>query len=132
MKNLKRSLVALALAVLVAPGAFAQVSPGNPAAGMDSAGNHTTELAAGATFTGEREDVSKWGVVIVTAHSDVASAVDGLAIQFSDDGSDWHTTDSYTIIAGSLKTFTIHEVPFYTGLTLAITGANSTVTTIYE
>jgi hypothetical protein len=72
---------------------------------VDSNNTTTSLLGAGATYTGTATDVLDYAVLFVNCHSDEASAIDGLSIQQSIDGSDWTFTDEYTIQAGGAKTF---------------------------
>jgi len=71
-----------------------------------------TPLGAGGVFTGTPGDTFGYASVLVTVFTDVASAVDGLSIQFSksDAPVDWHESDAYTIAAGAYKTFTFQPV----------------------
>lgn len=70
-----------------------------------------TNLLANAVFTGGEIDTKDYGMVIVTAFSDVSSATDGLAIQFrSTQSSTWRTSDNFTIFANTEKTFTLQPV----------------------
>jgi len=67
----------------------------------------TTPLSAGATFTGVAEDILDYGGIAVFVTSDVASATDGLQIQYSKDGStNWRTAETYTVLANAQKWFT--------------------------
>ena len=76
--------------------------------GHVSTDNSTVALLnAGIAFTGEWEDISNFGVIVVSLTSDVASATDGLMMQFSSDGTvaGIISDDDYTINAGAKKTF---------------------------
>lgn len=81
-------------------------SPQNPeGAGTD------TDLNAGATFTGEQIDLNGWAAFVVTIITNVSSAVDGLAIQFREtEDETWHTTDTFSIPADSIKTYTFQPI----------------------
>jgi hypothetical protein len=82
--------------------------------GVTSAGNSSTAtLLAGGVFTGKSEDVREYASIIVTVHPDVRSATDGLSIEFSHDNSIWHVTDTYTIHADAVKTYTFQPVMRY-------------------
>lgn len=72
-----------------------------------------TPLGGGATFTGTADDLLHEAVVIVTVHPDQDSATDGLSIEFSDDAASWHVTDTFTILANTIKTFTFQPVLRY-------------------
>lgn len=64
-------------------------------------------LGSGAVFTGSSwEDTLNYGTLTVGAGSDVASATDGLEIQWSSNGIDIQSTDNFTIDAGTNKVFT--------------------------
>ena len=73
---------------------------------LDTGNSTTTNLLADAVFTGTSIDTLDYSAVTLVVHSDVASATDGLAIQYSSDDSDWHSGEVYTITAGATKFFT--------------------------
>jgi hypothetical protein len=67
-----------------------------------SAGNSTTTpLAGGATFTGTAVDISTFSQVQVYVKSDQASAVGGVQLEFSPDGTTWGDTSVYDFTPGS-------------------------------
>jgi len=66
-----------------------------------------TNLAAAAVFTGAAEDILEYAEVRVFVYSSHASAVDGLSLQQSVDGTTWFQTDTWTIGAATAKTFGI-------------------------
>lgn len=72
---------------------------------VDTNNSTTATLDAGATFTGTACEILDYGMVYTTLKSDVASAADGLSLQQSSDGTNWDSTDEYTIAANSGKTF---------------------------
>src|SRR3989338_9533974 len=57
-------------------------------------------LESDQAFTGGAEDVSNYSDISIFIYSDVASATNGLQIQFSPNGPDWLTTETHTIQAG--------------------------------
>jgi len=61
-------------------------------------------------FTGSAEDLTEYGTVIVSVFSDVASATDGLSIEYSADGTNWDHTDVYTVPAGTGKNYSVQRV----------------------
>jgi len=66
----------------------------------------TTPLLADAVYTGESKDILSYNAISVFVTSDVASAISGLEIQYSADGStNWRTAEEYTILAGAEKWF---------------------------
>lgn len=67
----------------------------------------TTPLGIGATFTGTSEDITNYAVMFINVYSNVASATDGLCIEFSTDGTNWDTSECYTIAAATYKTFSV-------------------------
>jgi hypothetical protein len=84
--------------------------------GHVSTDNSTTEtLAVDGAFTGEWEEITNFGVIVVSITSNVASATDGLCVQFSSDGtvSGIITEDAYTISAGATKTFSFQAAAQY-------------------
>lgn len=72
---------------------------------VDENNTTTTPLGAGATFTGEATEVLNYAMACVNIHCDEASAVNGLKIEKSIDGSDWVFIDEMTINAGAAKEF---------------------------
>ena len=60
----------------------------------------STLLGAGEVFTGSAEDTKDQAVILITSFSDVASATDGLDVQWSADGITWIGSSSYTVAAG--------------------------------
>lgn len=80
---------------------------------VDNNNSTTTPLAGDAVFTGTSTDVLDVSIIIVSLKSDVASATDGLSIEFSTDGTNWDHTDVFTIPANTGKTFTFQPVARY-------------------
>lgn len=75
--------------------------------GKADAGNSTvTPLLADATFTGTGIDISEFAAITLLVESDEASATDGMKAQFSNDNTEWHDGEEYTIAAGDNKFFT--------------------------
>lgn len=69
--------------------------------GVGDAGNSTTTpLGAGAVYTGGYEDVSNYRVVSLSVNASHASAVGGLVVQWSSDGTNLDYSEAYTISAG--------------------------------
>jgi hypothetical protein len=64
-----------------------------------------TPLLADATFTGTASETLDYALVFVNAHSNVASATNGLVVQVSSDSSTWYDAESFTIPADTDKTF---------------------------
>jgi hypothetical protein len=73
----------------------------------------TTTLDASGVYTGAVEDVTDYAGTIVTIYSDQASATDGLAIEWSPDGTNWDGSDVFTIPAATQKTFSFQPVCQY-------------------
>jgi hypothetical protein len=76
--------------------------------GHVSTDNSTTDtLNAGIAFTGEWENIANFGVIVVSVTSDVASATDGLQVDYSSDGTvaGIISCDNYTLAAGATKTW---------------------------
>jgi len=61
----------------------------------------TTPLAGGGVFTGAAMEVTNYAVINVNVYSDVASATDGVSVQFSIDGTNWDHSHSTTYTTGS-------------------------------
>jgi len=73
--------------------------------------NNSTKVLLGAnqTFTGIASNTLDYAIIFVTVYANVASATDGLKIQFSSDGIIWHDGDVYTINANTMdETFSIN------------------------
>lgn len=64
-------------------------------------------------YTTDTIDVLEFTSITISVSSDVDSAMSGVSIQFSTDGSDWHETDTYTYYADSMKTWTVQRVARY-------------------
>ena len=62
---------------------------GNTLSLISTNNSTTTPLAANGVFTGTSEDVSNYAEVRVSVKADQNSAIDGLSIQFSKDGTNW-------------------------------------------
>jgi hypothetical protein len=78
--------------------------------------NSTTQtLGAGVSFTGGWELVTNFGVIVISVTSNVASATDGLMVEFSSDGTvaGIISDDDYTIEAGAKKTFSFQAAAQY-------------------
>ena len=77
------------------------VAPGHVS--TDNSTNST--LTGDEVFTGEWEDVTNFGVIVITTKSSHASATDGLCVEFSSDGVNVDSTDAYTLLANTGKTW---------------------------
>lgn len=69
---------------------------------VDSGNSSVTPLGIGGVFTGAAFEVTKYTTVNVNVASDVASATNGVTVQFSSDGTNWdhsHST-TYTAVSG--------------------------------
>lgn len=73
---------------------------------VDTNNGTDTPLLSGQTFTGQATDITNYSAIGLMVYSDVNSANDGLCVEFSFDGSDWHEGEMYTIPAGVTKFFT--------------------------
>jgi len=75
--------------------------------GKADEGNSTIiPLLANNAFTGDSIDTFDYSAISIVVHSDVESATNGLSIEYSVNGTDWHPGESYTILAGATKFFT--------------------------
>lgn len=72
-----------------------------------------TPLGSSGVFMGTGEEVTKVTHVTVSVYSDVASAINGLSIQFSTDNVSWDHKDTFSIPAATGKTFTIQRIAKY-------------------
>lgn len=73
---------------------------------VDSSNSSTTPLTGGAVFTGSWTDVLEFGHITIQARSSHDSAVDGLKVQWSSDGSNIDDEDSFQVVANTGKIFT--------------------------
>lgn len=74
---------------------------------ISTVNSSTSLLNSGSVFTGTSEDISQYAEVRVFVFSDVASAIDGLSMQQSSNGTNWDNADVYTIPANTGKVFGI-------------------------
>jgi len=72
---------------------------------IDSTNSTTTPLSSGAVFTGTGIDVTQYSNVAIGIYSSHDSATDGMAFQFSEDGTNWDFVHSFTYTAGSPRHF---------------------------
>ena len=61
----------------------------------------TTPLGAGATFTGQSFEITKYAAINVCVKSDVGSATNGVKVEFSIDNTNWDHSHSTTYSGGS-------------------------------
>ena len=74
--------------------------------GIISTANSTAiALAANAVYTGTAEDVTDFADIHITVFADQASAVDGVKIQQSSNGTNWDMSDDYSVPANTSRTF---------------------------
>lgn len=73
---------------------------------QDTGNSTTTPLLADGVFTGTSIDTLDYAAVSLVVYSDVASTTDGLMVEYSDNGTEWHEGEVYTIEAGATKFFT--------------------------
>lgn len=71
---------------------------------IDSANSSVAQLAPAAEFAPSGTDVSQFASVAITVHSDEDSAVDGMAFEFSQNGSDWDDVYVFNLEASSSQT----------------------------
>lgn len=72
---------------------------------VSTVNSSSANLAAGATFTGTAEDITKYAEVRVSVFASHASALNGLQLQQSSDGTNWDASDAFSIPAATNKTF---------------------------
>ena len=66
---------------------------------IDATNSSTAVLGAGAVFTGAAVEITDFAAINVSVFSDVASATDGLEMQFSPDGTNWDHIHVYSVSA---------------------------------
>jgi hypothetical protein len=74
---------------------------------VNAANSTTTNLAISAVFTGTSVDVSAYAQVQISAFASHASAANGLSLQFSQDGTNWDSTNTYTVAASTDTAITL-------------------------
>ena len=72
-------------------------------------GNNSTSapLGGGGVFTGVATEIKDYVAITVFAFSNVASAANGLAVQFSTDGTNWDHQHLHGVSAGAVHSFAI-------------------------
>lgn len=68
---------------------------------VDTNNTTTATLAGGAVYTGTWTDITNYNGISLGVYSDVASATDGLVVQYSNDGTNVRHTHTYTVAAAS-------------------------------
>lgn len=94
---------------------------------IDENNSSTTPLLADAVFQGEATDVLHHSTIAVLVNTDADSADDGLVIEFSMNGTEWHTGEMYTIFADTTKWFTPPTQAKYYRITYTNGGTDQTV-----
>jgi len=84
-------------------------------------------LNAGIAFTGTSIDTLKYAIFVISVYSDVASATDGLSVQFSTDNTNWDHIDVYTIPAVTGKTFSFQTAAQYMRVVYTNGGTNQSI-----
>lgn len=72
----------------------------NLAGVVDSTNSSTTPLGAGGVFTGATFDAKDFATLSLSVTSDQSSAVNGISVQFSQDGINWDHIHAYTYVTG--------------------------------
>jgi hypothetical protein len=108
------------------------ISSSNPLAVRENSFNSaenssTTILTANDTFEGQWVDVQQFSVIIVSVKSDVASATDGLMVEWSSDGSTKRGEDVFTIPANTDKTFSFQPVRRYVRVKYTNSASNQSL-----
>lgn len=80
---------------------------------IDDNNSTATPLVGDGVFPGAATDALDFGTVEISVFSDVASAENGLSIEFSADGTKWDHTDVYTVPAGVGKNYSVQRVARY-------------------
>jgi len=93
---------------------------------VDTGNSSNTPLSANAKFTGTMVDVLNVAHVVIFAYSDVASATDGLLIEWSADGTNFDESDVFDIPAGNAKTFSFGPPARFMRVSYTNGGSNQT------
>ncbi len=74
----------------------------------------STPLGISGVFTGEAEDATDYSIISLFVYASHASAIDGLSVEWSTDGTNWDDSDNFTVPAGNGKFFTLApETKYY-------------------
>jgi hypothetical protein len=73
---------------------------------IDTNNSTTSALGANNSYTGTVTDLSEHSAISVIVETDAPSATKGFNVQYSPDGVEWHTGESYTVPANSEKFYT--------------------------
>ena len=73
--------------------------------GIDPGNSTEDYLPGGGVFTGDATSIEAISSIIISLLSDADSAIDGLSIEFSPDGTNWDICDVYNVAANRGKTF---------------------------
>ena len=71
---------------------------------IDAVNSTVAQLAGAAAFAPSGTDVSQFSSVAVTVHSDQDSALNGMAFEFSQDGTNWDDVYAYNLEASTSQT----------------------------
>jgi hypothetical protein len=97
------------------------------APGHVSTDNSTTDLLlAGATFTGVWENITNFGVIVITLKASHVSAADGLMVEFSNDGTNVISDDVFTVPANIGKTYSFQAAAQYFRVKYTNSGTDQT------
>jgi len=80
---------------------------------ISTVNSSSAALLADAVFTGVAEEITNIATILIAVYSNVGSAVDGLSVQWSIDGTNWDGSDVFTIPANTQKTFSFQPVAQY-------------------
>ena len=72
----------------------------NAPAVVDAGNSSTTPLGISGVFTGTAFDAKDFATLSISITSDASSITDGLSVQFSQDGTNWDHTHTFTYTAG--------------------------------
>lgn len=74
---------------------------------VSTANSSTATLTANSVFTGTSENITGYASIGVEVFADQNSAALGLSFQFSEDGTNWDFTETYTITASTPQSFAL-------------------------
>lgn len=75
---------------------------------IDVNNSTTTPLGIGGVFTGTATEILQYGTVFINIYTDQDSAIDGLVIEQSSDGTNWDHSDVYSVVKASGKNYAIN------------------------
>jgi len=94
---------------------------------VDTGNSTSATLLIDGVFEGVSIETLPYAVINVAVYSDVASAVNGLCLEFSTDNTNWDHLEAFTIPAATGKTFSFQPIAKYMRIIYTNGGIGQTV-----